>query len=507
MTPNRPSVDFFRLVSCSALFLLVIAPGARSSELEVGKGPITVTAIGPMGNPPVSAAGAPSTAEVPPLGGVFARVAVAVTDQRSGEEDVLASLHTSFSGSLLPARTVDYLPMILDSGAVVTLVGYEDAVSLGLVDPFISSAGFLPVSGAGGAIVILDASMPVGFFAHGLQDLIPGGVQTGLLQGQGNFSAAVNTEANFLADQTIPTVMGAPFFSYFVTVIRHSQLVEFPGSEDGIRSPSVELFSNPLDSAIPELDWEIDLRLTPSPGPVAYTLGIDFDTFEFVPFTPSLIAGDSTLYETVNSVELNHGVSPPASGRMIVDTAALATIISEAAATQLGLVLLNPDFEVEVKGIGGSSIRPGFYIDSLRIPAQPTSTNLSTVVEWNNVPVVVVNISGNIFGIMGMNLFGARDMVFDGVSSTPQLKISLPFIPPDLQISEVRFATSNNTVQVDWLTQPAPPVLVLEKSENIGDPFPTWTGIATGALSSVTGMMSVTDAGNSAVFRLATPTP
>jgi hypothetical protein len=131
--------------------------------------------------------------------------------------------------------------------------------------------------------------------------------------------------------------------------------------------------------------------------------------------------------------------------------------------------------------------------------------SLPSLVEWNNVPVVVVNISGSIFGIMGMNLFGARDIVFDGVSSTPQLKISQPIVSPDLQISDITFTISNNTFEVDWLTQPAPPVLVLEKSENIGDASPTWSAIATGELSSVTGMMSVTGAGNSAVFRLAVP--
>jgi len=504
MTTKPPLPDFIIFASLPTLLLLGAAWGAQSSEIEVGKGPIMVTAIEPMGSPPVEAAGSSPFAETPPLGGVFSGVALAVTDQRSGEEDLLASLHLSFSGNLLPTRTRDYIPMILDSGAATTLVGYEEAVSLGLVNEFISSSGFLPIGGAGGSIIILGATMPVGFFAHGLQHLSPAGVQTNLLQGQGNFSAGVNTLANFQSGQTIPTVLGAPFFAYFVSVIRHSQLVPFPGNDDGVRSPSVELFPDPLDPLIPALDWEIDLRLTPTPGPVAYTLWFDLDTFEFVPLLPSLIGLDSTLYETQNSVVLSND-SKLASGNMIVDTAALGTIISEAAATQLGLVLLNPDFEVEVKGIGGSSIRPGFYIDSLKIAAQPTRLSLPSLVEWNNVPVVVVNISGSIFGIMGMNLFGARDIVFDGVSSTPQLKISQPIVSPDLQISDITFTISNNTVEVDWLTQPAPPVLVLEKSENIGDASPTWSAIATGELSSVTGMMSVTGAGNSAVFRLAVP--
>lgn len=495
-------------LSFAVSLLLGAVATSYSSAIEVGKGPITVKAMELKKVPPVQAS-ASLSAETPPLEGSFGGVVLTITDQRSDETDSFASVHSSLSGNPLSVTATNHILAILDSGAATTLIGYENAAAMGLEGNFLVSGGGFPVGGAVGSMT-LAVSMPIGLFAHGLQHLSSsGGMQASLFQGQGNFSAGVNTRANFLSGNTIPTVIGAPFFSQFVAVFRNSQLVAFPRDNSMVRSPSVDLFADPLDPLIPNLDWEIDLGYTPAASVVSYFQWVDTTEFTIIPLLPSFIgAMAGALYETQNNVQLEHDGNA-ATGPMLVDTAALGTFISEAAATQLGLVLLNPDFEVEVGGIGGTTIRPGFYVDSMNISAQPTSTNLPATVEWNNVPIIVSNITGpagrTIFGIFGMNLLGARDYVFDGVSAPPQLKISRPFVPPDLQISEITFAASNNTIEVDWLTQPAPPALVLEKSENIGDPSPTWTAIATGELSSVTGMMSVTGAGNSTVFRLTAP--
>jgi len=95
------------------------------------------------------------------------------------------------------------------------------------------------------------------------------------------------------------------------------------------------------------------------------------------------------------------------------DTGAQITVISETIAAGLRLDTNNPDFMVEVQDVTGqTTIEPGFYIDSLNIPAT------GQWLEYRNVPVVMLDVQspegGLLDGIIGMNLFVDLNFVFKG---------------------------------------------------------------------------------------------
>ncbi|HML75652.1 MAG TPA: aspartyl protease family protein, partial [Anaerohalosphaeraceae bacterium] len=89
------------------------------------------------------------------------------------------------------------------------------------------------------------------------------------------------------------------------------------------------------------------------------------------------------------------------------------SVINSRIAARLKLNPANPDFEVEIEGVTGESIMaPGFYLDSLKMPA------IGEWLEYTNVPVVLLDISspegGKLDGIIGMNLFTQYNIVIRG---------------------------------------------------------------------------------------------
>jgi hypothetical protein len=88
----------------------------------------------------------------------------------------------------------------------------------------------------------------------------------------------------------------------------------------------------------------------------------------------------------------------------MLDTGAQITVIGSRIAARLGLRPADRDFEVDIQGVTGESIMaPGFYLDSLTIPA------VGDWLEFTNVPVVMLDVfspeGGTLDGIIGMNLF------------------------------------------------------------------------------------------------------
>ena len=99
--------------------------------------------------------------------------------------------------------------------------------------------------------------------------------------------------------------------------------------------------------------------------------------------------------------------------RFLFDTGAQVTVIGSRIAARLALDPTSPEFEVEIQGVTSDSIMaPGFYVDSLQIPA------LGEWLEFTNVPVVLLDISspegGSVDGIIGMNLFVDYNFVLHG---------------------------------------------------------------------------------------------
>jgi hypothetical protein len=82
-------------------------------------------------------------------------------------------------------------------------------------------------------------------------------------------------------------------------------------------------------------------------------------------------------------------------------------------AARLGLNPAAPDFEVEIQGVTGDTIiAPGFYIDSIDIPA------LGEWLSFTNIPVILLDVAspegGTADGIIGMNLFVELNFVLRG---------------------------------------------------------------------------------------------
>lgn len=439
-----------------------------------------------------------SLSSVPPLEGPAMQVAITITDQRQGDYDFIATTNVGLTGSMLSGYTTNVIFGQLDSGSSTHLVSYPGAVASGLQGAYLSGNTYT-ASGVDGS-VDLDVSEPVGFFAQGIQDLdAQGNPPPSLMMGQGNFSCMVNTLANYQQGADIPTLIGSPFLLYYPAYIRNSQPVQLPGAS--MSSPSITFYANPDDTNIPALTHRIFLATQPTGTPaVAYIFGFSGPE----PTAPSTILaglGASALFFTASSVTL-HESTNSSSGQMVVDTGAQATLISQIVAGELNLDLQHPDFEVQVQGLVSTVTAPGFYIDSASVPA------LGGAVNWNNIPVVVLNVpspdGGTLYGIIGSNLTATRDMVFNGAVFTPYLDVTDPIVPPRIKITAFRL-TGPGTGEVDWHAEPAPPVLYLEQCTNLAAYPPTWTPVATNTLGTIDGTLSVTGLVSGSFLRLDAP--
>ncbi|MHC4485343.1 MAG: aspartyl protease family protein [Planctomycetota bacterium] len=110
----------------------------------------------------------------------------------------------------------------------------------------------------------------------------------------------------------------------------------------------------------------------------------------------------------------------------MLDTGAQITVIGTGIGSRLGLNPANADFEVDIQDVTGeTTIQPGFYIDSLDIPA------LGEWLSFTNVPVVLLDVSspegGFLDGIIGMNLFTRFNLVLQGGGLLGQDPPSLEF--------------------------------------------------------------------------------
>jgi hypothetical protein len=436
-----------------------------------------------------------------PFEGPLAWIAVTVTDQRSGPDDSIASVHTNgLAGTPLPAATTNCFVALLDSGAQTHVLRADDAAALGVTGAFLTGETFTLGGLVGSATAAI--TVPLGFFAHGLQDLGPGqAIQPDRAMGHGNFEGAV-ADAPEATGPSLPSVLGAPLLASFPALIRNSLPVHLSVGGEPLASPSVTLFGDAASAVIPRFQHKVQLQIFPLADGIAYAAG---DEMLGLPPLPSMITLTilpglaASLFLTVPAVELRES-SFTDSDPMVVDTGAQATLISRTAADQLGLNLSEPDFWAEVGGVGGVTNVPGFYIDQLRLPAQPTA------IFWTNVPVIVANVAGpdgsTLFGILGSNLLGDRDLVFNGAAASPYLDVSDPVVAPVLSITALQVAPDGG-VGLDWWNEPAPGRLVLHAARDLAGG--TWDTIATAALSTLRGTLTVPNAADYRFFRLAAP--
>ena len=387
---------------------LAIADPALAPSLQQSAGGIFTGAIGS-----------------PPIDGFVPWIVVGVTNSRGAELELEAIPTTSIVGGPPPGYNMqtDYVIGILDTGASAHVMGNANAIQSGLFegDPSLVSSNPIEVRGVTGSV---DAwvSQPLGIFVDGLGAIDTSGnlSDTSGMVGQTNTSILVGQGG----EPDLPTAIGSPLSVFFTTVLRNDQQITVTRDGQQFTAPTITLY-NQFDPRIPTYSQIIPLELRPLGGlSVQYAPYINFyDIFEMDIFTldfstpqsPSVIMGNlsqSVLF--VHSVDITeNGKTALDRNRFMLDTGAQVTVIGSRVAARLGLNHNNPDFIVEIQGVTGDvNDSPGFYLDSLEIPA------LGKWLTFSDVPVILLDIpspeGGTVDGIIGMNLLTDYNFVLRG---------------------------------------------------------------------------------------------
>jgi predicted aspartyl protease len=379
----------------------------------------------------------------PPIDGFVPWISVLLTDARLGDEDFYAYEINYLVGNYLTTYPqLDYAIGLYDTGATATIMGNADSIRAGVFDNYLDGPFTVELIGASGSIEAI-VSMPLGLFIDGLSavDLYPydpnGILDMSSMVGEYNTSILLGPTP-LPGAPDLPTAIGSPMAVYYAAHFQVDQQITVTHNGQDFTGPNTTFY--PWDDpSIPTYANKITLELRPPGGVVAYFPYIDTGTFEVVPMVPSVIMGDSMqslfFFPVVNLAEPNHTATEQ--DEFMFDTGAQVTVISSTLVAQLNLNPAQSDFEVEIIDVTGSStIVPGFYLDSIEIPA--IGQNLS----FSNVPVIMLDVAspegGFLDGIIGMNLFNEYNLVFNGggmdLQTPPYIEFEqIPYhIPADI---------------------------------------------------------------------------
>jgi hypothetical protein len=357
-------------------------------------------------------------------------IAVAVTDKRSDDFDWVSEPHMSVVGNYLTdSPETDFTIGIFDTGATAHLMGYAAANRTGIYAADLVTSNTTEILGATHS-VFARVSQPLAIFMDGLAAIDPNGMTLNKsnMVGQSNVSIIVG-DAPPPDKPDLPTAIGSPMSVNFVAAIDNDHPITVTYDGNDYTSPDIHFYDH-NDSRIPDYANNVPLNLIPS-GAVNIQYIPDLDDimdFTFQPGTPSIIMGNlSQSLFFVGSVDLRHGAhSAIDKQRFMLDTGAQVTVISTGIGSRLGLNPADADFELEIQDVTGEiTIEPGFYIDSLEIPA------LGEWLSFTNVPVVLLDVGspegGFLDGIIGMNLFTRFNLVLHGGGLLGQDPPSLEF--------------------------------------------------------------------------------
>lgn len=371
----------------------------------------------------------------PPIDGFVPWVAVSVTDKRHPETDMrfdandINSVVGNFPNPVNPQT--DYAIGIFDSGASTCVMGSAAAIQAGLFYPNqdndLLTSNTIEVAGVTGSV---DAwvSQPLALFIDGLGAIDSNGllIDNSGMVGVWNIAIAAGQGGS----PDLITAIGMPLAVYFAVDFRNDLQVTVTRDSNDFNAPDIHFYSL-SDSAIPSYSNLIPLELRPLGGVnVQYIPTLDPFALEFIPASPSVIVGNlSQSVYFVHSVDLTEGEEMAYDkDRFMFDTGAQVTVIGSRVAARLALNPDSNDFTVEIKGVTGDSIiAPGFYIDTLEIPA------LGEWLSFTNVPVILFDVSspegGTVDGIIGMNLFVDLNFVLRGGGLFLQPDPSVEYIP------------------------------------------------------------------------------
>jgi predicted aspartyl protease len=385
----------------------------------------------------------------PPIDGFIPWIAVAVTDERFDEvDDRFDAVPTdSVIGNYLTSTPeADYAVGIFDTGASAHVMDYAAADQAGLSGSYLTS-NMVEVSGVTGSVSAW-VSYPIGIFIDGLGAIEPDGslYDTSGMVGETNVSIAIG---DAFYSPNLPTAIGSPLSVYFAVDFRNDQHITVTHNTEEFTAPDISFYEL-SDPYCPSYTNIIPLELRPLGGvDVEYIPDFDPFTFELIPASPSIIVGNSSQsIFFVHSVDLYQGSkSAIDKDRFMLDTGAQVSVVGSRVAARLGLNPAHPDFEVEIQGVTGDTIiAPGFYIDSIDIPA------LGEWLSFTDIPVILLDVAspegGTVDGIIGMNLFVELNFVLRGGGLFGQDDPSIEFEPIPL-IADI--APQGGDGRVDYL--------------------------------------------------------
>ena len=375
----------------------------------------------------------------PPTNGFVPWIAVTFTDERFDAEDMVfdAIPETSIVGNYLTANPQqDYAIGIFDTGASASLTGNAAAVRAGIFDADLITSNTIELTGATGSVFAW-VSQPLGLFIDGLGAIDSNVMLTDTTGMVGEFNAAIivgqTPEPNY---PDLPTAIGSPMSVFYAASFHNDRQITVIRDSNIYTAPDIHLYDL-NDPCIPVYSNVIPLELRPlGATAVQYIPFIDiFNPFEFVPSSPSIIVGNSSQsIFFIHSVDLYEGQEEAYDkDRFMLDTGAQITVIGSRIAARLNLDIANPEFEVEIQGVTGDiTMTPGFYIDTIEIPA------LGQWLSFTNVPVIFLDIAspegGTVDGIIGMNLFINFNLVLKGGGMFLQDDPTLSFEPVPYKI-------------------------------------------------------------------------
>jgi hypothetical protein len=348
-------------------------------------------------------------------------VVVVTTDERGGDGEFEAVVEVGPVDNFTADNyQTDYAVGIFDTGASAHLFGYEAAVDAGLYYDHVT-INPIELAGASDSVFAL-VSEPIGIFIDGLDVLEPTGatdangllIDTSGMVGETNVSIVVGQNPGS-SSPDLPVVIGSPMSVFYTTLIRNDRQVTATHKNELFSGPEITFYEQD-DLSAPSYPDYIPLELKPLGASTVLYLGFpDFTTFEFVPYSPSVIAGNlSQSLFFVHSVDMVEGENIAFDkDRFMLDTGAQVTVIGSRIAARLKLDPDDPNFIVEIQDVTGAiSEAPGFYIDSVEIPG------VGQWLKYKDVPVILMDIyspeGGTLDGIIGMNLFVEYNIILRG---------------------------------------------------------------------------------------------
>jgi predicted aspartyl protease len=355
----------------------------------------------------------------PPIDGFVPWVVVSITDMSEGYSEFDAVPATGVVGNHLTENPQsDYAIGIFDTGASAHVISDDDAFKTGIYDEgFVTSLEVELIGATGTAIA--HTSDPLGIFIAGLDILESNGLLLDDAEMLGEYNVSVIV-GDPVESPDLPTAIGIPLGVYFSTAFCNNKQFSVTIDGNDFNSPYISFYSLG-DSSVPSYSNLIDLQLRPSDVSAVQYLPCDLlelcgDEPDGTPLYPSTIWGmlsNQSLYflPWVNLADGSYSIN--FIDGFMFDTGAQITVISRTIASGLHLSTKTPDFTVEIQDVTGEvTIAPGFYLDSLDIPAD------GEWLEYTNVPVVVLNVTspegGFLDGIIGMNLFVDLNFVIKG---------------------------------------------------------------------------------------------